>query len=473
MPYYHVKQFSNGLDHRKSEFTSPAGVLRRAKNVRVNPGAEIEKANSFLTYATVAGTKGLATIGNRIFVFYGKNDTAPPTITPPAGSPYTITTQMLNFSGSQRLDRLVSWDIYDGKVYVVVKALDGTTHHFYDGQHVPSGKGLYVLTYKSKMYSVEGPFLYFSSSGNCKEWHTDTTDNGAGFINVGAEDAEASDLVGLEVYYDKLAVFSRRTVQLWAVAADPVENALVQTLRYAGLRAPLSPKQYSNGDVLFLADSGVRSLRARDLSVTASVSDIGSPIDKLIQSYFRQYLPDSTQLSGAVSCIEPTLGRYWLALYDRIYVLTFFPDTKISAWSEIVPPFTLSDMATVGPAIVVRSTDNVLYIYDALNSADLYSIHMPVEIRMPFLDFDKPATFKQFTGIDVACEGVWRITAALDPSQPDVEEPVAIVTGPTFLDGRVALQGHSTHVSLRFYNDDTRAASLNSVMIHYEDGEKT
>ena len=41
-------------------------------------------------------------------------------------------------------------------------------------------------------------------------------------------------------------------------------------------------------DVFFLGSHGIRSLRARDLSLTAAVADVGSPLDPVIQNMFAQ-----------------------------------------------------------------------------------------------------------------------------------------------------------------------------------------
>ena len=119
-----------------------------------------------------------------------------------------------------------------------------------------TGKGAYVRTYQSKVYSVIGKYLYFSAVNDPKLWNTGT---GAGYINLSLQDADSERLTSLEVYYDKLAIFSTEAIQVWAVDPDPAQNAYVQLLRGTGTNAPRSTSQYGSGDVLYLDQSGIRS----------------------------------------------------------------------------------------------------------------------------------------------------------------------------------------------------------------------
>ena len=74
----------------------------------------------------------------------------------------------------------------------------------------------------------------------------------------------------MEVYYDKLALFSTLACQLWFLDPDPSLNQYYQTLRDAGTIAPASVRQYVANDVYFLGNHGIRSLRAQaDLTLTA------------------------------------------------------------------------------------------------------------------------------------------------------------------------------------------------------------
>src|SRR4029077_18997285 len=125
-------------------------------------------------------------------------------------------------------------------------------------------------------------------------------------------DSDMTNNVAIEVYYDKLAVMGKNATQLWRIDPDPTKMQYDSTLRGTGTIAWRSVLQYGSGDVLFLAGDGVRSLRARDSSLAASVSDVGSPLDPLIQSLFQEWCEYA--LSQAISIVQPITGRVWIIM---------------------------------------------------------------------------------------------------------------------------------------------------------------
>src|SRR3546814_10554479 len=68
-----------------------------------------------------------------------------------------------------------------------------------------------------------------------------------------------------------LAIFARRAIQIEYVDPDPALNQQLQVLNNIGTVAPHSVVSFGDSDVFFLSESGVRSLRARDSSNSASV----------------------------------------------------------------------------------------------------------------------------------------------------------------------------------------------------------
>jgi hypothetical protein len=97
----------------------------------------------------------------------------------------------------------------------------------------------------------------------------------------------------MEVYYDKMAVFARLTTQIWSLDPDPDKDTLAQVLRI-GTNAPWSVLQFGTGDVLFLSDSGVRSLKALNMNLAASVRR-GLAIDLML-------IPAMRDNPGHVQC---------------------------------------------------------------------------------------------------------------------------------------------------------------------------
>jgi hypothetical protein len=475
MTYLVLEDFRSGLDTRRQALTAPAGTLRVLKNAHISAGGEIEKRMAFgLVGPLLAGSFGLAGLGTKIYVFKSGNgarqvvNTFAVTMTP-----ITVEVMYVQMPVGKVVSRLEDWDVFDGKIYAVIQAKDGTFHHFYDGDYVnydetyaPNGLGRNVRTFKSKMYGIIGKTLFFSAVDNPRNWKpapVDGTANGAGFINLSNEDAESAELIGLEIYYNQLAIMSRFTTQLWEVDPDPKLNNLRQTLRSAGTVAPRSLRQYGSGDILYLNDSGIRSLRAKDSSNAAAVSDIGSPIDPEIQKLIQFALPD--YVFRAFSLVEPVSGRFWVCFEDKIYVLSYFPGPKVSAWSEYIPDVPLEDGVVIGSRIFIRSGDN-LYVYGGMDG----TLHnsCKVEVETPYLNGGKPATVKPFYGIDLAAWGTWKVSASYDPNKPLSRDPVCIIMEPTYVGGTVGMNGVSTHLSLTLTNEAPGPAILGNITIHFK-----
>jgi len=449
VPYFLIHDFSAGLDLRKSQVTAPAGTLRRIRNAHVTPGGEIEKRKAFVQRATVPdGCFGLAALGDTLYTFSNSV----------VSGNAEFQVMRLPTGTSYQLNKILDYDIFDGQLYVVARDTNNNVQHFYNGVYVPEGKGTSIRTYREKIHGVLDRELYFSAIGNPTDW----TGTGSGFINLSTQDAESETLVGLEVYYDTLAIMSRRTVQIWNIDPDPLKYQQMQVLRSSGSRAALSIKQFGNGDVLYLGDSGIRSLRARDSSNAAAVSDIGSPIDRLYDELRRTQTEE--YLASATGLIEPLSGRFWMVFPDRILVLSLFPSPKVTAWSTYEPGFTIAAAAVVDNDIALLDTNGNLYRY----GPDVYD-DTEAEILTPFMNADKPASFKRFNAIDLACEGTWKIYARMNFQKPNAEDFLGSAKGSTFLDGKFAFDGESTHIALRATTKSKEAAVLGSIAIHYDD----
>lgn len=457
MPYYAIEQFSAGMDVRKSAFTAPAGTLRLLRNAFINPGGEIEKRQSFPLFAPApTGSIGLLGKGDFLWALSHTGTNIAPTAT-------TVGKLVLaGMPGGVSIKELLDYDQYANKLYTIVRGTDNVIYHHYDGALVAGANGTTCRTYRSKMYRVDGQYLRFSAVGNPASPSTGT---GSGFIDLSSEDSEMLDGQAVEVYYDKMAVFSKRACQLWITDPDPNKNTLQQTLRQAGCVAARSVRQYGSGDVLYLSQDGIRSLKVRETSLTASVSDIGSPLDPYVKE---MYAADELAMIDSVSILEPANGRYWLVTKNRILVLANYPNPKISAWCVFEPDFVIADATVAGSFVYLRATDGNVYRYGSGANSPSYD-NSEAEVILPFLSFEKPATRKQFQSLDVACQGTWQVSAAFDPSVENEEDLLGTLDGPTFTNGNFPIQGHSTHISLRFRTTSTAFAAINAVMIHYDE----
>lgn len=465
MAVFVTENFAAGIDTRKHPLTAPAGTLRQLKNCHITPGGEVEKRLAFVEAFVVAGTlaKSLMRVGAVIYV-------VSPGVAPADGTFGDLILRHIEAAGVT--GELLDWDVFDGRLYFTT--IDGTTvkHWFQsavDGKiaaEVPDGKGRFVRTYQSKIYSCSGSNIYFCVVGDPTDWTTTT--EGAGFINAATNDAEAVDLQGIEVYYDKLAFFSSRAIQIWKMDPDPELNVQEQTIRSIGVAGRATPRQYGAGDVLFLSPSGVRSLQARDSSNAASVSDVGSPIDTEIQRKVAQATQET--LTGTRTVLEDLTGRFWMMFQDEIWILSLFPGPRVSAWSRYMPttagdvPFTPVELTDSGGYICVRSADDKIFV---LGGADRQTYDdAEAEVQTSYLDLGRPVVWKQLRGFDAALTGLWSLDASYDPDNVQWER-IAVMPKSTYNQQSIPMQGLTPCVSLKLKTRSASRAVLANVAVHY------
>ena len=336
---------------------------------------------------------------------------------------------------------------------------------------VSSGAATVVRTFNNKLYSLSGSNLFFSNVNDPTAYSyltTPTTPSGSGVINMSNQDNGFESLSAMGIYQGKLAIFGRRTVQTWTMDPDPTKNTAVQTLKNIGTFAPRSVVNFGDIDVFFLSDTGIRSLRARDASNAATVSDIGTNIDTLVQSDLIG-LTDTVKFN-AVGVIEPIDGRYWLAVGNKIYVYSYFPSANIAAWSTYEPGFSISQFAYAAGRVYARS-GNTVYIYGGL-AGQTYD-NSTVEVILPYIDGGKPAHTKTFTGIDMACTGTWNVFVGLDTSVPDSRDFIAQVPSSTYGFGNIEGVGTGTHMGVRLVTDSAYSgpAKIGNFTVHFQIGD--
>lgn len=469
MAYMVVEDFSLGMDLRKSPVTASAKSLRLLSNGFVNAGGEIEKRRAFILGLAAGNLAGTYALGSGGIYFYVFGSAARP-----AGLNPAIGYQQLV---GATIERIMDVDMFDNQFYVVVRQPDGNFKHYFNGVLVADAPNApQVMAHRSKMYAISGNIVYFSTLNNPAVWTPGSTNTGAGFIQLDGQDTGAVNLIGLASYYDQLALFGRNSIQLWAMDEDPAQNQLVSALGGTGLVAPKALARYATGDVLYLSDSGVRSLKARDSSNAAAVSDVGSPLDEEIRQLVQDArkgpvgsimasVPDS--LISAAGVTEPTTGQFWLVVNDKVYVLSTATSSHVSAWSRYDLGFDAAFPVEVAGAIAMRSGDD-LRIYGT-GQWDSYD-PAQMDVVTPMIAGDEPATNKTFYGIDGALEGTWTIEVGTDPANPDTRELVATVTGPTFSLQNLGLQNEGTHISARLRCSDAARARIGNLIFHYNKG---
>lgn len=327
----------------------------------------------------------------------------------------------------------------------------------------PPKQGNFVATYKRKVYSIADSLLNFSGLDDPRNLDRDF-DIGAGFINMSNQTSGSNTLTAVEPYQDKLAIFSRRVIQIWFMDTNPDNNINTQILYNTGTRAPRSVVAYGDLDVFYLSDTGVRSIRARDSTNSASVNDVGTPVDLFIAEYLKTLTEE--QIVKAIGLVEPIDSRYMLAVGRRIFVFSYFPSKKISAWTYYEMDYDIDDFFAVDDRVYLRSGFN-LYLLGGVNN-DAYGSNYKVTAQLPFLTGGKPASYKQIHGVDMSSEGSWNFSMLVNPRNLSEKVECGALNGVTLTEANISAIGHFTHVAPTLTHMGVGYASLSNVAIHFQ-----
>ena len=460
---FRIEDFRDGIDVRRSILASPKHSVRVMTNCVLNQGAEIEQRRAFVSVmaALPAHIHGVIGQGGKLHYF---SDT-PAAVLPPCTGPNPAVLHELAPAGLT-IQRMMDCDVYNGKFYFIGQMADGTYRHWYDGvllnQTTPAGtrSGTFVRMIGTKAYWTDGPLLRFSDVDSPATDGDTTALPGGGFIDVSKQDSDAEDVISIEAYYSYAAVFSRLMTQIWTLDPNPANNALFQKLR-VGTVAPLTPFQFGTGDVLFLADSGIRSLRAINYTLAASLVDVGSPIDDLVVA---NIAADPYLGARAVAIVQPVYGRYWCAIGGTVYVLSYFPSSKISAWSIFAPGFQVGHLARVDNFVYALADDTrQTYLYGG-NTGNVYDA-CPVEIITPMYSAESPEQWKGVDYIEANLEGTWLVEGGMLANNPNARETIATLTQQTYSEQRIPFDGYGTHIGLRFSRTALGPAKLGAITI--------
>ena len=469
MPVFSVNDFKEGLDVRKTALTAPGGTLRVLENAVLNAGGEVEKRLAFVPMTTLPPlAQYIFGQGSAVHVF-GPAGMGPVN---PGASPVPVVAHELDMTGVTGPISILDVEAFGGQFQV--SAWDpgaartwvwwnGTLVHDVGGR--PSD-GSYSRTYKTKMYRCNGDNLSFSGVNDPSVQDPESTTNpGAGFINVALNDPDSEAISSMEVFYGQMAFFARLTTQLWNLDPDPTQDKLNQVLRI-GTMAPHSVLQFGTGDLLFLSDSGVRSLKAIITTGAASVTDVGSAIDPLMIEAIRVSPGDANLAQGIV---QPISGRYWLSLGSNIYVLSYFPAANITAWSTFAPSFKPQQFAVSDNRVYVRGDDNVLYLYGGVDGITYDSC--VVTMVTPHMDVDNPTLRKRIKTVDVMCEGAWSVSLGMLANNLTAFELVANVVDNTFDIESIPYAGYGTHVGVQLINAAPGPAVMAAVHLNVQEAD--
>lgn len=327
--------------------------------------------------------------------------------------------------------------------------------------------GKFVKTIGSKMYAVSGSVMHFSGIREPTKWTTETT--GAGFFDMGQEAAGTDELLALANYQGFVAVFAETVILIFYVDPDPDLVRKTQVLESTGTISPQSVTGFGDADIFYTDLSGERSLKARDSSNSASTADLGTPVDKLITAKIEALSAEERR--GIIGLINPLDKRSWLIFPDgEIFVFSFFPNAKVSAWTTYNTGFDVDAAVVFGRRVFLRS-GNSIYVYGGLDGAALTYDDTVAKAWLPAFDAGKPTENKNWQGMDAAVEGTWKVYAAAEPTDLTIRELIATITKTTYNGPRIPYEHSTTHVSPQFETTGSTAAKLSAMVLHYEGGE--
>lgn len=466
---FSVNNFNGGLDVRKTVLTAPGGTLRQLENAFVNAGGEIEKRMALVTVANIN-----VAVQPKPYIF-GQNGqvhvfgvAAAPVINN-INCPHPITPHTLAAAPEQIVE-ILDCEAFNNNYFVCGRGVSGTTYCWYkdilvleaDGSY---SHGTFVRTYKTKMYRIDGMRLRFSGV-NAPEVNdpASVTNPGAGFINLGVNDPDGENLQSMEVYYNNMAVSARLLTQVWTLDPDPANDTLGQMLRI-GVISPHSMLQFGTGDVLFLSDSGVRSLKAMNINLAAAVSDVGSAIDPLLVEAIRE---DPASAKGSIALVQPIQGRYWLHIEGIVYVLSYYPAASITAWSTYALGYQALNMIVVENNVYLLDDAGNLRLYGGVDGKTYDSCK--VTVVTPHMHATNSTEKKRISAVDVMCYGAWSIEIGMLPNRTDLFELIANVQDNTYGLQTIPVAGSGSHIGVRMINQAPGPAVLAAIHLNIEEG---
>lgn len=351
-----------------------------------------------------------------------------------------------------------------------------------------------MVTIGQRVFAIsdDGQNVRFCAVGDVDDW---TTAGNAGFLPVSQHFGSGQRAYGLGAYQGKLAVFTERSVQLWTVDPDPTAMAIDNVVDGIGTRHHGSIVSL-NGDLLFLSDTGVRSLTTLQNSLFPSDVDVGLPVNSITRT---------SPLVGGTATIPPystvlavsalPFKQYWIAAPDDWTFQTgveygwlawsFSRQAKLNAWSWNgaggSPRAKVTGWASLGNRMFLR-TDKEPYLL--VMTPDVYGSEA-VEtgasalcaMTTQWLDFGKPGRRKAITGIDFDGKNILTISISTSAGGDRNGQLLGSLQvgdaqgGWTYSGELLPFEGDGTEFRVSFSGGVTGELQLNKMTIHYTEVE--
>jgi hypothetical protein len=437
-----------------------AGKIRDRINSNIgNHGWTAITVGNSVWFSPPAGTYDA---GNGITVKYVKaniriaqpTDPAVGYVTQGGRNPVVGVSQTFTFTiGGTFNDKAVYWLEIDGIRYTV-RGFDNATPRV-------------CLAHANKMFIATGQMVYFSALQNARRW---LGGNGAGFIVASGQAPDTASVTALAQYRGRLVVFQRRGCQIWNMPEDERQAALLSKLSSMGRVPRRGFVDIGGGDLLFITDTGIRSLRTREMIDAPFISDIGSPIDELVVKAVDNMTPE--QFDNSIAAVEPTTGQVWFVLgpgdqyTQKIFVLSYYPDEKISAWAEFVFTVDIHDLAVVKGRLYVRS-GNDIYVYGGY-SGQVWSGagYANQFVDTSWMSFGRPGDARGDIAVEIIGDGSFEVTARVEPDLPSNRLTPVVFDAAGKRTAPILLPGRTSHLKLEFTSTAERRNIISQIIVH-------
>ena len=91
------------------------------------------------------------------------------------------------------------------------------------------------------------------------------------------------------------------------------------------------------------------------------------------------------------------------------------------------------------------------------------------------MDMGRPGSSKNFTGLDVVCDGTWTIEYTTDfvgVERDMIWAPLAEIVDGTRAGAKIGMNAAGTQIALRLTCKSSHAARLSEILIHYIEGSQ-
>lgn len=265
-----------------------------------------------------------------------------------------------------------------------------------------------------KVFAADEDIAPYSATVNPLDW---TTAEDAGYLPIGMNTHGANPTRVLALYRGNLVAFNSAGFQMWQVDPDPELMNFLDAIP-VGSTYHLAAQPVKN-DLIFLTESGVRSVGIAGGSSNLKAGDIGDPVDPLVTTKLRAgaYTPKSI--------FHPGLGQYWLWFGAEVLVLTLNDEGR--SWSRYEFPEAITDATLLDNDLYLRTATHKVWklTADALRddmtvAGDTSGIAFDGVLYWPWLDAGRMGVDKQLDSFDLVCSGRVTVQFGYDQRNPDV-----------------------------------------------------